>query len=133
MFTERLITGDIKATFNQADLNLDKCDTDNFNKVLMKVTEHTFQSYAFCKWKRCIFRHMIVPWSIKLSTFISRLQKLNKYFEGFLHSTSGQEIFPLPMDEIMDMIYHSMSTTWKNMMIGQSKTLINFFETRMEI
>ena len=44
-----------------------------------------------------------------LRSFISTLQELN---------AEGQETAPLPADEIMDIIYHSMPTMWKKMMIG---------------
>ena len=44
---------------------------------------------------------------------------------------------PLPADEIMDIIYHSMPITWKNRMIEQGliyadstiKEMADFFET----
>ena len=41
-FTERLLTGDAKATFNQAALDIGIRTVDNFNKVLMEMTKHTF-------------------------------------------------------------------------------------------
>ena len=78
---------------------------------------------------------------MKLRSFISRLQELNDYFKEFSPDTDGQEIAPLPADEIMDIIYHSMPITWKNMMIEQGfnyvdsnvKEMTDCFETRVEI
>ena len=45
---------------------------------------------------------------MKLHSFISRLQEKNAYIEKFPPDTDGQETAPLPADEIMDIIYHSM-------------------------
>ena len=113
MFTERLLTGDAKATFNQAALFIGIRTIDNFNKVLAKMTKHTFPAYTIREQKRYLRRHLITPRSMKLRSFISRLQELNAYLEQFLPDTEGQEIAPLPADEIMDIIFNSMSTTWK--------------------
>ena len=77
MFTERLLTGDTKATFNQAALDTCICTIDNFNKGLLEMTKHTFPAYAFCKQKRYLRRHLIKPRSMKPRSFISRLQELN--------------------------------------------------------
>ena len=65
---------------------------------------------------------------------------MNAYLAQFPPDTEGQETAPLPADEIMDIIYHSMPTTWKNKMIEQYlnyadstiKETTNFFETREE-
>ena len=54
--------------------------------------------------------------------------------------TEGQETAPLPADKIMDIIYHSIPTTWKNKMIEQGfnyadstiKEMTDFCETRVE-
>ena len=47
------------------------------------------------------------PRSMKLRSFISRLQELNAYLEDFPPDTEGQETSPLSADEIIDIIYHS--------------------------
>ena len=104
------------------------------------MTKHTFPSYAFREQKRYLRRHLVKPRSMKLCSFISRLQELNAYLEEFLPDTEGQEIAPLFADEIMDIIYHSMPNTWKNKMIEQGfnyadstiKKMTDFFETRVE-
>ena len=76
-FTERLLTGDTKATFNQAALDIGIRTVENFNKVLMKMTKHAFPAYAFREQKRYLRRHLVKPRGMKLRSFISRLQKLN--------------------------------------------------------
>ena len=63
--------------------------------------------------------HLVKPRSMKLGSFIIRLQELNAYLEDFLPDTEGQENVPLSADEIMDIIYHTMPITWKNKMIEQ--------------
>ena len=71
---------------------------------------------------------------------ISRLQELNAYLEEFPPDTEGQETSPLSADEIMDIIYHSMPTIWRNKMIEQGfnyidsiiKEMTDLFETRVE-
>ena len=77
---------------------------------------------------------------MKLRSFISRLQELNAYLEDFTPDAKGQETAPLPADKIMDIIYHSIPTTWKNKMIEQDfnhvdstiKKMTDFFETGVE-
>ena len=56
---------------------------------------------------------------MKLCSFISRLQELNANLADFLPEMEGQDTIPLPTDEIMDIIYHFMSSTWKNKMIEE--------------
>ena len=71
---------------------------------------------------------------MKLHSFISR------HLEEFFPDTEGQEAAPLPADKIMDIIYHSMPTLWKNKMIEQSfnyadsaiKEMTDFFDTKVE-
>ena len=72
-FTESLLTGDAKATFNQAVLDIGIQTIDNFNKVLVEMTKHAFPAYAFHKKKRYLHRHLVTPRSIKLGCFISNL------------------------------------------------------------
>ena len=120
-FTERvywcLLTSDTKVTFNQAALDIGIYKVNNFNKVLAEMTKHAFPAYASCKQKRYLHRHLVKPRSMKLCSFISRLQELNAYLEEFLPDTKGQETAHLPVDEIMNIIYHSMPITKKNKMI----------------
>ena len=78
-FTECLLTGDMKATFNQAALDIGICTVDNFNKLLLEITKHTFPAYAFCELKKYLRRHLVKPRSMKLHSFNSRLQELNAY------------------------------------------------------
>ena len=75
------------------------------------MTKHAFPAYAFCKKKRYLHRHLAKPRTMKLRSFISRLQELNSYLEEFPPDTEGQDTAPLSADEIMDIIYHSMPTT----------------------
>ena len=49
MFTERLLTGDAKTTFNRAPLSIGMCTVDNFNKVPAEMTKHAFLTCTFCK------------------------------------------------------------------------------------
>ena len=140
MFAERLLTGDVKATFNQAALNIGIRTIDNFNKVLAEMTKHAFPAYASREQKIYLRRHLVKLRSMKLHTFISRLQEWNAYLEDFPPDRKGQETAHLPADEIMDIIYHSMHIIRKNEMIEQGfnyvdstiKEMTDFFETREE-
>ena len=135
-----LPTDDAKATFNQAALNIGIRTVEIFNKVLAEMTKHVFPAYAFRKQKRHLYRHLVKPRSMKLRSFISRLQELNAYLEEFPPDTEGQETVHLPADEIMDIFYLYMPTTSENKMIGQDfnyanftvKKMADFFETRVE-
>ena len=116
-FTERLQTGDTKATSNRVALGIGIRTIDNINKVLAEMTKHAFSAYVFCKQKRYLRRHLDKPRSMIPYSFITTFQELNAYLEKFPSDTEGQETAPLPADEIMDIIYHFMSNTWKNKMI----------------
>ena len=104
------------------------------------MTQHAFPAYTVYKHKRYIGRHLVKHWSIKLCSFISRLQELNAYLEECPPNKEGQEIVSLIADEIMDIIYHSIPTSRKNNMIEQCfnyvdstiKEMTDFFETRVE-
>ena len=82
-FTEKLVTGDAKATFNQAALTIGIRTVDNFNKVLMEMTKHAFPAYAFREQKRYLHRHLVKPREMKLRSLISRLQELNANLKEF--------------------------------------------------
>ena len=53
-FTKRLLTGDTKAIFNLAALDIGIHTVNNSNKIHMAMTKHTFSSYTFCKQQRYI-------------------------------------------------------------------------------
>ena len=72
---------------------------------------------------------------MKLSSFISTLHKLNADLVEFPPDLEGQETTLLPGDEIVDVIYHSMLTMWKNKMFDQGFNYVDstdLFETRVE-
>ena len=104
------------------------------------MTKHAFSAYALCEQKRYLLRHLLKPRSVKLCSFIGRLQELNTYLAEFPPDTEGKETAPLPGNDIMIIIYHSMPTKWKNKMIEQGfnyadsnvKEITDFFETRVE-
>ena len=139
-FTKRLLIGDAKATFNQAVLDIGVRSVDNFNKILIQMSIHAFPACVFHEQKRYLHRHLVKFRSMKLHSFISWLQKSNAYLEEFPPDTEGQQTVPLLAGEIMDIICHSMTTTWKNKMIEHGynytdstvKEMTKFFETRVE-
>ena len=79
---------------------------DNFDRILLEMTKHTFPAYAFCEQKRYFCRHLVKPRSMKLCGIISGLKELNANLEDFPPDTEGQETATLPTGEIMDIIYH---------------------------
>ena len=46
-FTERLLTGDAKAIYNQAALDISIHTVDNFNNVFLEMTKHAFPAYFY--------------------------------------------------------------------------------------
>ena len=96
--TERVLVGDARATLNQAALDIGIRTVDNFNKVLLKMTKHEFPAYAFHEQNRYLRRHRVKPRSMKIRTFMSRLQELNAYLEEFPPDTKGQKTVLLPED-----------------------------------
>ena len=99
------------------------------------MTKHSFPAYAFHKQKRYLHRHLAKPRSMKLHSFIRRLQELNANLEEFRSDTEGQETVPLPAHEIMDIIYNSMRNFFEqgfNYVDSTIKEMIASFETRVE-
>ena len=109
----------MKATFNQAALKIGIHTVDNFNKVLAEMTNYAFLAYAFCEQTRYLHRHLVKPRSMKLCSFVGSFQDLNDYLGEFPSDTEEQETESLYTDDVMDIFYHSMPTTWKNNMIKQ--------------
>ena len=136
MFMESHLTDDAKAIFNQAALDIGIHSVDNFNKALAEMTKHAFPAYTFYKQKRNMRRHLVKHRSMKLR----RLQELNAYLEEFPPNIEGQETATLSADEILDIIYHYMPTTWKNKMSEKVfnnanstvKEITDCFEIRVE-
>ena len=81
------------------------------------MTKHAFPAYNFREQESYLYMHLIKPRSMKLRSFISRLQELNAFSENFPPDTEGQETKPLPADEIMNILNHSITVTRKNKMI----------------
>ena len=131
MFIECLWTSDAKATFNHAALDIGISTVANFNKVLAEMNIRAFREQKI-NWRT----HLVKPKSVKPTSFISRFQELNTYLAEYPSDTPE----PLPVDEIMDIIYHSMPITCKNKMIEQGfnsadstvKEMTDFFEIRVE-
>ena len=65
-----LLTGDAKATFNLAALDIGICIIDNYNKVLLKMNKHALPIFASCKQQR-YFRGFR---STTILTYVSRIQ-----------------------------------------------------------
>ena len=65
---------------------------------------------------------------------------MNIYLEEFPPGPKGQETVPPPVDESMDIIYHSVPTMWKSKIIEQGfnyvdstiKEMTDFFESGVE-
>ena len=81
------------------------------------MTKHALPANTFCEQTRYLQKDQIIPRSMKICSFISRIQELNNFFEEFPHDAPGQETESLPMDKVMNIIYHSMPARWKNKMI----------------
>ena len=96
------------------------------------MTKHAFPAYAFSEQKRYLRRHLVKPRDMKLCSFISRLQELNAYLKEFPPDTEGQEAESLPVDEILDVINHSMPAMWKIKIIEQDFNYANAIIKKIE-
>ena len=131
---------DAKTTSNQATLEIGISTVEKINKVLAEMIKHLFLAYTFHKQTCYLYRHLIKPTSLKLRSFVSRLQELNICFGEFPLDTPGQGTKSLSTDEIIDIIYRFMPTMWKNKTIEHGFNYANsvvdkitdFFETRVE-
>ena len=61
IFPERLSTGFVKVTFDQATFDIGIHFAENFHKVLIETMEHTFSTYIFRKQALYLCRHLISP------------------------------------------------------------------------
>ena len=121
------LTGDAIAIFELAALDIDISTVDNLNKVIMKMTNHRIFKICFSQTKVVLTQ---VPNQIQDHSLVGE----------FSPDTPGQVNVLYLTDEIMDFIYQSMLTMWKNKMIEQvfnykgstEKEITNFFETRVE-
>ena len=69
MFAERLFISDSRL-FKIVGLDISMFTKDNFNRVLLEMTKHTFPTYNFCKRERYLHRHLIKPRKMKRRIFI---------------------------------------------------------------
>ena len=105
MFTERILTVDRRATFDQATLDVGILTVKIFNKVLLEMTKHVFSTYTFYEQKHYLRRHLAKPGSMKLRIFISSFQDFNVSSGESSLDLSGQDSALLSLDEIMGFIY----------------------------
>ena len=74
------------------------------------MTKNAYSRNTSREQNRYLHKHLIKARSMKLCTFTSGLQKPNTYFREFPSDTGGKTT-PFPTDEIIDTIYHSITTT----------------------
>ena len=106
----------------------------------METNKDAFPGYTFCKQKWYLCERLVKPRSMKIRSFISRLQELNTYFVEFPPNAEGQETKLLPADKNYEscLLFHAHHM--ENKMIEQAlnyadstvKEMTDFFETRVE-
>ena len=92
MFTKKLLIGEAKAIFNQATLDIGIHYVNNFNKVLLEMTKHAFQAYAFCEQKRHLCRHLAKPRSMKLPSLLKSFRLIKKAKKLHLRRNHGHHL-----------------------------------------
>ena len=97
----------------QGALDIGIRTADNFNKVLVEIVKHVLPAYAFCNQTRYLCKHLLKSRSMKLHSFVCRLQELYACLAEFPPDAHEQKTELLSKDGIIDIIYQSMSTTWK--------------------
>ena len=137
---ERVLKNNDKAEFLQQANLVGICTVAFFTTVMATMNVHIFPTYAYCDQRQYIQRYLKKPPDMKVRSFTTRLIQLNLYLPYFPPDRPGQLVTPLPDDDIKEILYRTMSNTWKKKMIEQGYSYLDvpihsmaeFFETRIE-
>ena len=108
--------------------------------VTADLTAHVFPSKAYVIQKRYMKKFIKKPRNMKIRTLVSRIQELNDYLPSFPPSVAGTDPTKLPDDEVKEIIYNALPSSWQIAMSTQGfdhpneaiKDIIGFCE-RYEI
>ena len=122
--TERLLTGDALATFKLKTLEQGNRTVEHFNMVIAQLTAHIFPAHAYREQKCYMRRFLKKPRSYSVREFSSRVQEINQYLPLFPSETE-EPARCLPEDELKEVLFHAMPSTWRQEMTKQGFTYPN--------
>ena len=110
-----------------------------FRHYLKAITKHIFPTHAYREQKRYLRRHLKKPKDMKVRKFATRIVELNSCFAHF-PSATGENWESLHEDEVIEIIYHSLPSSWRKQIILQGfyfveqtiDSMVNFLEERVE-
>jgi len=101
--------------------------------------KHIFPTHAYREQKRYLRRYLKKPTDMKVRKFVTRIVELNSIFVYFPSETSAY-CESLQDDEVKDIIYHSLPSSWRKQIILQRfnyveqtiDSIVSFLEERVE-
>ena len=137
---EKVLKGDAKAEFLQQANLVGSGTVANFIKVMATMTVHIFPTYAYCHQRRYTQRYLGKSPEMMVQSFTTRLIQLNKYMLYFPPDRPGQLVTSLHVDDIKEILYHTLPNTWEkkmveqgyNYLVGSIHSTAEFCETRIE-
>ena len=112
----------------------------NLNAVMATMTMHIIPVLENQDQKRCNYRYLRKPKTMKVCIFTARIIQQNNYLPYFPPDCVGYMVIALPGDEVKEILNYTIQNTWRKKMTKQGhyyldrsiQDMSGFFETRIE-
>ena len=136
----RHLKGSILSKYNTVAQAHGNQTVEHLKLVMADLTAHVFPSKSYVIQKRYMKKFIKKPRNMKIRALVSRIQELNNYLPSFPPAVAGTNPTKLPDDEIKEIIYNALPSSWQVAMTTQGfdypsediKEIIGFCE-RYEI
>ena len=136
----RHLKGAILSKYNTVAQARGNQTVEHLKLVMADLTAHVFPSKSYVIQKRYMKKFIKKPRNMKIRALVSRIQELNNYLPSFPPAVAGTNPTKLPDDEIKEIIYNALPSSWQVAMTTQGfdypsediKEIIGFCE-RYEI
>ena len=135
----RLLTGDAKVTFEHKARDITPHKVANFDTALKAMTKNIFPTHAYHEQKCYLGRYLKKLTYMKVRKLVFSTVELNSFFVHF-PSEIGENCESLQDDEVKEIIYHSLPSSWRKQIILQGfnyveqtiDSMVNFLKERAE-
>ena len=136
----RHLKGAILSKFNTVAEARRTQTVEHLKLIMADLTAHVFPSKSYVIQKRYMKKFIKKPRNMKIRALVSRIQELNNYLPSFPQAVAGTNPTKLPEDEIKEIVYNALPSSWQVAMTTQGfdypseniKEIIGFCE-RYEI
>ena len=115
----RHLKGTILSKYNTVQEARGNQTLEHFNLVAADLTAHVFPSKAYVIQKRYMKKFIKKPRDMKIRALVSRIQELNNYLPSFPPSVSETAPTKLPDDELKEIVYNALPSSWQVAMTTQ--------------